>query len=396
MTDDRTAVELGDLVDLERLQKMADHLYAAGGIPVGILDVSGRILVGAGWQRICTQFHRANPETARRCTESDSYIDSHLDENGVLAYKCRNMLWDLALPITIAGMHLGTLFVGQFFYDDEGIDYAAFRRQAGEFGFDWEDYRKAIDEVPRFTHERVANMMEYYRRLIEELANSGHTILRLQEAERRIADSLREKEMLLKEVHHRVKNNLNVIVSLLGLELAGLVDEAERAILEDSQARIYAIALVYDSLYQQEELSSLDLGDYLAGLVERLGEIYDPDGRVPVEMQADPVSLDVDSIIACGMAACEIITNSYKYAFSGGRTGRIRIEVDVSGDAARVLVADDGPGAPEAVVEGRESGLGLRIARELVKGRLKGSLVLANSGGLTACISFRTGGRAAP
>jgi two-component sensor histidine kinase/ligand-binding sensor protein len=396
MTDDRTAIELGDLVDLERLQKMADHLYAAGGIPVGILDVSGRILVGAGWQRICTEFHRVNPETARRCTESDSYIDSHLDEKGVLAYKCRNMLWDLALPITIGGMHLGTLFVGQFFYDDEDVDHEAFRKQAEEFGFDWKEYREALDEVPRFTRERVASMMEYYRRLVEELANSGHTILRLREAERRIAESLREKEILLKEVHHRVKNNLNVIVSLLGLELDGLVDEAERAILEDSQARIYAIALVYDSLYQQEDLSSLDLGDYLAGLTDRLGAIYDPEGRVTVELRADPVSLGVDAIIACGMSTCEIITNSYKYAFAGGRKGRVRIEVGERGGAARILVADDGPGAPEAVVEGRESGLGLRIARELVKGRLKGSLSLANSGGLTASISFRMDGGEEP
>jgi len=391
MMDDRPDIELGDLVDLGRLQKMADHLYAAGGIPVGILDVSGRILVGAGWQRICTQFHRVNPVTASRCTESDSYIDSHLDANGVLAYKCRNMLWDLALPIRIAGMHLGTLFVGQFFYDDEEVDYEAFRRQAGEFGFDWEDYRRALDEVPRFTHERVANMMEYYRRLVEELAYSGHTILELRQAERRIAESLREKEILLKEVHHRVKNNLNVIVSLLGLELDGLVDKAERAILEDSQARVYAIALIYDSLYQQENLSSLDLGGYLRGLADRLGEIYAPDGRVSVELEAAPVSLDVDTIIACGMATCEIITNSYKYAFTGGRHGRIRIEVRGLDGTASISIADDGPGAPEAVVEGRTEGLGLRIARELVKGRLKGSLALSNSGGLTTCITFRTG-----
>ena len=388
MTDDRQDVELGDLVDLERLQKMADHLYAAGGIPVGILDVSGRILVGAGWQRICTQFHRVNPETARRCTESDSYIDSHLDENGVLAYKCKNMLWDLALPITIAGMHLGTLFVGQFFYDDETVDSEAFRKQAEEFGFDPEEYAKALAEVPRFPRERVAHMMEYYRRLVDELATSGHTILMLRQAESRIADSLREKEVLLKEVHHRVKNNLNVIVSLLGLEQDGLVDASERAVLEDSQARIFAIALVYDALYRQDRLSSLDLGEYLKDLADRLGGIYDPDGRVSFEMQADAVSLGVDSVIACGMAVCEIITNSYKYAFANGRAGRIRVEVRSSGEATTMVIADDGPGAPEAVIEGRESGLGLRIAGELVKGRLKGSLALANSGGLTTTISF--------
>lgn len=396
MTEDRTAIELGDLVDLERLQKMADHLYAAGGIPVGILDISGKILVGAGWQGICTKFHRINPETARRCTESDAWINSRLGSGGVLAYKCRNMLWDLALPITIAGMHLGTLFVGQFFYDDEAIDYETFREQSVRFGFDWMEYRKALDEVPRFSRERVANMMEYYRRLVEELANSGHTILRLREAERRIAESLREKEILLKEVHHRVKNNLNVIVSLLGLELEGLADEAERTILEDSQARVFAIALVYDSLYQQDDLSRLDLGGYLEGLVDRLGYIYAPDGRVSVEMRSSPVSVDADAIIACGMSACEIITNCYKYAFADGRPGRLRIEVGTDEGTASILIADDGPGAPEAVLEGRKSGLGLRIARELVTARLKGSLTLENRGGLAARISFQAGGGVAP
>ena len=105
-------------------------------------------------------------------------------------------------------------------------------------------------------------------------------------------------------------------------------------------------------------------------------------------MQADAVSLGVDSVIACGMAVCEIITNSYKYAFANGRAGRIRVEVRSSGEATTMVIADDGPGAPEAVIEGRESGLGLRIAGELVKGRLKGSLALANSGGLTTTISF--------
>lgn len=388
MAESRPAFELGELIDLHRLQDMAEHLYAAGGIPVGILDISGKILVGAGWQRICTQFHRVNPDTAARCAESDSFINSRLDSGGVLAYKCRNMLWDLALPITIAGMHLGTLFVGQFFYDDESVDYGAFRKQAEEFGFDWKDYREAIDEVPRFTRERVANMMEYYRRLIEELANSGHTILRLREAESRIAESLREKEVLLKEVHHRVKNNLNVIISLLGLEQDNLLDEAERAILEDSQARIYAIALVYDSLYRQDNLSHLDLGGYLEGLAYRLGEIYAPDGRVLVEMRANPVSLDVDSVMACGMAACEILTNSYKYAFPAGRPGRIRVEVASASGTVRVTIADDGPGAPEAVVGGGRYGLGLRITRELVTGRLKGELALGNEGGLSARISF--------
>lgn len=174
------AYKFTDLVNCQRLQGLAELLYQAAGIPVGIVDVSGDILVGAGWQDICTRFHRCHPETARRCRESDDYIKHHLEnDKNYIAYKCKNGLWDLAMPIRIGGLHLATLFVGQFFYKDEGIDREYFRNQALQFGFDPDAYLNALEKVPRFGRNQVENMMAYYKVFVDFLSEIGLKELRL-------------------------------------------------------------------------------------------------------------------------------------------------------------------------------------------------------------------------
>jgi two-component sensor histidine kinase/ligand-binding sensor protein len=385
--DEPPALALRDLVDMVRLQSMADHLYAAGGIPVGILDLEGNVLVGAGWQDICTRFHRENPSSRRRCLESDAYIGSRLNQGGVLAYKCRNMLWDLALPIKIGGNHLGTLFVGQFFYEGEARDYEAFERQAEEYGFEWAEYRAALDRVPTFSRGRVADMMEYYRLLVDELASSGLAILELRRTEERLQASLLEKEALLKEVHHRVKNNLNVIVSLLGLQIGS--DPEHRDILAAAQGRVFTISQIYDSLYRQGDISRIELGDYLRHLAHRVGSLYDEGGLVTAEVSTEPVEMGVGAAANCGLAVCELLTNAYKHAFGGGtRRGRLILSARAGSGEIEIIVADDGPGATPQALEGSSGSLGLAIVRGLIVDQLKGRVTFANQGGLRCAMAF--------
>src|SRR6266540_2886707 len=136
--------KLPNFIDIPNLQMLMDRFYAATAIPVGIIASDGEILVATGWQEICTRFHRSHPVTAERCRQSDDYIKTRLTTETYVEYKCRNGLWDLAVPIIIGGEHVATLFLGQFFYDDEEIDEEFYLSQAQALGFDEDGYMAAL------------------------------------------------------------------------------------------------------------------------------------------------------------------------------------------------------------------------------------------------------------
>src|SRR5512146_1829450 len=162
---------------MQVVRKLASANFAANGMPIGILDAQdGSVLVGFGWQEICLRFHRADPRTAERCRESDRYIESRIAEGAPCEYTCRNGLRDIGIPIVVAGEHLATLFLGQFFYEGESPDRDFFVRQAREFGFDEAAYLAALDRVPVFTRAAVENILRYDQALatfLSELAEGA-------------------------------------------------------------------------------------------------------------------------------------------------------------------------------------------------------------------------------
>ena len=162
-----------DLIDTDKLQRLMDLFYRATHIPVGIIDAGGTFLVTTGWQEICTRFHRVHPVSAERCRENDDYIRSSLGAGKCAARKCKNGLWNLGIPIVISDEHLATLFLGQFFYEDEKPDEGFFRRQAEELGFDSREYMRVLGEVPIFSREKVHDIMEYYSEFVGFLSLLG-------------------------------------------------------------------------------------------------------------------------------------------------------------------------------------------------------------------------------
>lgn len=164
-------LELSDIIDAEVLQSMMDRFYQLTGIGIGIIDMKGRVLVGTGWQDICIRFHRAHPETAQACKESDLYLSSGVPSGGFRLYRCKNNMWDIATPLIVGNRHMGNIFLGQFFFDDEEPDREAFRRQAQLYGFDDEEYLEALDKVPRWSRERVDTVMRFYSQFAESLAS---------------------------------------------------------------------------------------------------------------------------------------------------------------------------------------------------------------------------------
>lgn len=185
-----------------------------------------------------------------------------------------------------------------------------------------------------------------------------------QRAQQKLESALQEKTILLNEVHHRVKNNLQVISSLLNLQATHTADPRLRAALGESQSRVRAMALTHQLLYERKDYSRIDLGEYLERLAQSLSGTYHESRAnvaltrvVPDERQF----VDFERAISCGLVVNELVTNAFKHAFPDGRGGEIRIELQASADELALIVADDGAGLPENFDLAKISSLGLQL-----------------------------------
>ncbi|MBF0159948.1 MAG: PAS domain S-box protein [Magnetococcales bacterium] len=225
-------IALTDLIDLKSVQTMANVLYQASGIPIGIIDTNGTILVATGWQDICTRFHRVNPDSAENCRQSDLLITEQLAQlarDKPISHRCSNGLWDIAVPVILDGVHLASCFLGQFFYEDEQPDPAFFRQQAAQFGFNETDYLDALAQVPRFSREKVRHIIEYNLHLANLLCSTG---LAAQNMKQEIAQRKRVEQQLqqaYEELKKRATTSLQKSVWLL------------QAILESTRDGILAV-----------------------------------------------------------------------------------------------------------------------------------------------------------
>ena len=206
-------------------------------------------------------------------------------------------------------------------------------------------------------------------------------------AEQRMLQSLREKEILLREIHHRVKNNLQVISSLLNLQVERVASPAARSALTESQDRIRSMALVHQLLYRSKDLAHIDFLEYLRDVVGSLVRSYRGDVRsVQGTVAGTTMQLDIDRAIACGLIVTELVTNALRHAFPQGRSGHITVRVSVQGEQIALDVADDGIGMPEATLESTAT-FGLQIARALTQ-QLEGTISIDSRHGTAVAIRF--------
>ncbi len=199
-------LHLADVVDCDEIQSLMNDFYALTDIGVGILDQDGNILVGIGYQDVCTKFHRVHPETAKRCWESDTQLVSGVEPGTFKIYKCKNNMWDMVTPIMIGGKHLGNLFLGQFFFEDETPDIAVFREQARRYGFDEDAYLKAYNAIPRWSRETVDRVMTFYCNLINFITRLSYAHIKLA----RTAEALRKSELLFQAMLDAIPDMISV------------------------------------------------------------------------------------------------------------------------------------------------------------------------------------------
>ena len=210
----------------------------------------------------------------------------------------------------------------------------------------------------------------------------GVDVTRRRQAEEFLKKSIAEKEILLKEVHHRVKNNMQVITSLLNLQMATVDNRECREILIESQSRIQAMALVHELLYRNPDLSSISLNQYVSRLTEAMQDFFTIGHKVvPIIINLETMSIGINQASPLGLALNELVSNALKYAFPGIENGRIEIRGGAAGEWIEIVVADNGVGLPPDF-DWRQTGtLGLRIVRTLIEDQLRGGIEVEVSGG---------------
>ena len=249
---------------------------------------------------------------------------------------------------------------------------------------------------PREWQEWEINL---FQQLVNQLAIAIQQSLLYQQLQAELSDrfqaevnlkkSIKEKEILLKEIHHRVKNNLCVVASLLELQSNTVADAQLAKMFEQSQNRLYSMALIHEKLYRSTNLAQINFGEYLEDLVTNLFDSYNiSDNRIVLQVIAEPISLNLETATPCGLIANELVSNTLKHAFPDGAIGTVSVECYQGGDREiHLLVKDNGIGFPENLDFRKTNSMGFQVVCTLTE-QLEGTLELSRQTGTAFHLIF--------
>ena len=209
------------------------------------------------------------------------------------------------------------------------------------------------------------------------------------QAEEKIKASLREKNILIDEIHHRVKNNMNVISSLLKLQANSIEDERTRDILKESQSRVYAMSAIHETLHGSENLSEIDLKNYLTRITTSVFQASFTDSKkVKLMNDIKEIPISINQASPLGLVINELLSNSLKYAFPDDREGEIKVSMKKLGNALELIIMDDGVGMADGLDWKNSNTLGLKLIRTLVENQLDGTIDMESNNGTKFTIKF--------
>ena len=433
---DRPDFRLDDLITFEAVQKMLSAHAHVTGMQVTIVDAfDARVLAGAGWQDICTHFHRSHPVSLKRCVQSDTSFLRNMREIKVHEYTCLNGLQHVGIPIIVDATHLGTLFLGQFFYEHLGKDRAFFIRQAQELGFDLGQYLEALERVPVFSRQRVQDILEYnlaFASFIAELAMKNRALRQEVEERKRAEDHRQKLEMQLRQaekleaigvlaggVAHEFNNILQGIKGNIEL-WQRKVDPADPDVkylrsmdaLTNRASDLVQGLLTFSRSQESYELAPVDVHQVIASTLRRLKETVPPSIRVETRLEARRTTV-IGNFAQLQQVLMNLASNSVDALCDAGTSGTIGFATSntpldepgsgglVAEEVVSLQVWDTGPGMNQATRDhvfepffttkevGAGTGLGLATAHGIVQthqGRI--SCATAQGQGTTFTLSF--------
>ncbi|MCX9083142.1 MAG: ATP-binding protein [Candidatus Methanoperedens sp.] len=239
--------------------------------------------------------------------------------------------------------------------------------------------------------DELSNLSGVFNKMMTELKKHRDHLEEMVEVRTlQLNKSLQEKEVLLREIHHRVKNNMQVVSSLLLLQTQNIQDQKYINIFNDSNNRILSIALIHEKLYQSKDFESIDVKEYIHELASNLLNSYGRTGNVKLEINVENVILDINKSVPCGLIINELLMNSLKYAFPDGRQGTIKITFkQKDNNMLQLTISDDGVGIPKDLDIRNTKTLGLNMVTQLVENQLDGEIILLRDRGTEFQINVR-------
>jgi PAS domain S-box-containing protein len=262
------------------------------------------------------------------------------------------------------------------------------------------DFERAFDgtatqfELPLITANKTELWLQIFvnpvriNNELKEVSCLAYDMTERKEIDRRILDSLKEKEVLLQEVHHRVKNNLQVISSILNLQSSFVDDKKTLAILEESQSRIKTMSYIHETLYQTSDFSSIEFTEYISTLTGSIIQSYgSKECEVILKTDFDKIYLKLDQAIPCGLIINELVSNAMKYAYAGRKKGELRLIIKERDGKIHLEVGDNGVGMPEDYNPEESDSLGIYLVHALVE-QLDATMKIRNEEGTRFLLTF--------
>jgi PAS domain S-box-containing protein len=342
------------------------------GDPVALVGVARDITD----RKRMEQALRQSEARLRRITDAMRDVVTQTDQNGVIQY------------ISPSGYHtlgyrpeetLGTSLFSRIHPDDREAVEAAFASLLNAKTGTVMEFRYHHARGEYVWLEAVVNLLLDDRKSVVGVVFAIRDIAGRKLAEEQVRGSLEEKEVMLKEIHHRVKNNLQVISSLLSLQSEFFPDDNVRKVLRDSQNRVRSMAIIHQRLYQSSNLAEINFAGYIEELLSQLSRSYGAAGKnLSLTSTAEEIFLGVDKAIPCGIIINELVSNALKYAFPEGSGGTITVEFSQHDQEIRLAVVDDGVGMPGSLDFQSTESLGLRLVNLLVE-QVAGQLTRAGN-----------------